>query len=187
MRSANASSAASSSAVSPSPSVVISSSSTAAGRRRRGHDPRQERGPSRRIDRNATPAAAHGPNRVRHYRRSPCSSAQAEAAVLEPTPSFRLDSWLQLDFVHTEHLWHCRSSPLLTNPLSHLLMVATRSRQKIPRTVTANPRTRLCLRSGVIPRRTVCTWADLTAVIGFHPNLKPLQRHNGVGLRACRG
>jgi hypothetical protein len=29
----------------------------------------------------------------------------------------------------------------------------------------------------------VCTWADLTAVIGFHPNLKPLQRHKGVGLR----
>jgi hypothetical protein len=26
----------------------------------------------------------------------------------------------------------------------------------------------------------VCTWADLTAVIGFHPNLKPLQRHKGV-------
>jgi hypothetical protein len=29
----------------------------------------------------------------------------------------------------------------------------------------------------------VCTWADLTAVIGFHPNLKPLQRHKGVRLR----
>jgi hypothetical protein len=29
----------------------------------------------------------------------------------------------------------------------------------------------------------VCTWADLTAVIGFHPNLKPLQRHKGVALR----
>ena len=26
----------------------------------------------------------------------------------------------------------------------------------------------------------MCTWADLTAVIGFHPNLKPLQRHKGV-------
>ena len=25
--------------------------------------------------------------------------------------------------------------------------------------------------------------ADLTAVIGFHPNLKPLQRHKGLGLR----
>src|SRR5687767_10866339 len=98
----------------------------------------------------------------------------------KPLIILRLDSWLQLDFVHTERLWHCRSSPLLTNHLSHLLMVATRSRQEIPRTVTANPRTRLCLRSGVIPRRTVCTWADLTAVIGFHPNLKPLQRHKGV-------
>ena len=63
-------------------------------------------------------------------------------------------------------------------------MVATRSRQGIPRTVTANPRTRLCLRSGVIPRRTLCTWADLTAVIGFHPNLKPLQRHKGVPFRS---
>jgi hypothetical protein len=101
----------------------------------------------------------------------------------KPLIILRLGSWLPLDFVHTEHLWHCRSSPLLTNHLSHLLMVATRSRQEIPRTVTANPRTRLCLRSGVIPRRTVCTWADLTAVIGFHPNLKPLQRHKGVGLR----
>ena len=29
----------------------------------------------------------------------------------------------------------------------------------------------------------MCTWADLTAVIGFHPDLKPLQRHTGVGLR----
>ena len=29
----------------------------------------------------------------------------------------------------------------------------------------------------------MCTWADLTAVIGFHPNLKPLQRHKGLGLR----
>jgi hypothetical protein len=26
----------------------------------------------------------------------------------------------------------------------------------------------------------VCTGAELTAVIGFHPNLKPLQRHKGV-------
>ena len=25
--------------------------------------------------------------------------------------------------------------------------------------------------------------ADLTAVIGFYPDLKPLQRHTGVGLR----
>src|SRR4029450_6005146 len=108
----------------------------------------------------------------------------------ETTHNPQAHSWLQLDFVHTEHLWHCRSSPLLTNHLSHLLMVATRSRQEIPRTVTANPRTRLCLRSGVIPRRTVCTWADVTAVIGFHPNLKPLQRHKGsvndtVGTSGC--
>jgi hypothetical protein len=65
-------------------------------------------------------------------------------------PGSLSDSWLQLDLVHTEHLWHCRSSPLLTNHLSHLLMVATRSRQEILRTVTANPHRRLCLRSGVI-------------------------------------
>jgi hypothetical protein len=44
-------------------------------------------------------------------------------------------------------------------------------------------RTRLCLRSGVIPRRTVCRWADLTAVIGFRPNVKPLQRHKGSMLQ----
>jgi hypothetical protein len=97
----------------------------------------------------------------------------------KPLIILRLNSWLQLDFVHTEHLWHCRSSPLLTNHLSHLLMVATGSRQEIPRTVTANPRTRLCLRSGVILRRTVCTWASHGSD-RVRPNVKPLQRHKGV-------
>ena len=29
--------------------------------------------------------------------------------------------------------------------------------------------------------------ADLTAVIGFHPNLNPLQRHKGVPLPALSG
>jgi hypothetical protein len=43
---------------------------------------------------------------------------------------------------------------------------------------------RLCLRSGVIPRRTLCRWPDGTALIGFRPNVKPLQRHKGVGRAA---
>jgi hypothetical protein len=46
-------------------------------------------------------------------------------------------------------------------------------------------RTTLCLRSGVIPRRTVRRWADLTAVIWLRPNGKPLQRDLGVRLRAA--
>src|SRR5215213_7714311 len=85
----------------------------------------------------------------------------------KPLIILRLDSWLQIDFMHTEHLWHCRSSPLLTNHLSHLLIVATRSRQKIPTTVTANPRTRLCLRSGVIHGGRCARGRISTAVIGF--------------------
>jgi hypothetical protein len=32
----------------------------------------------------------------------------------------------------------------------------------------------------------VCRCADLTAVIGLRPNVKPLQRHKGVGLRNVR-
>src|SRR5829696_2185249 len=44
----------------------------------------------------------------------------------KPLIILRLDSWLQLDFVHSEHLWHCRSSPLLTNHLSHLLVTVSR-------------------------------------------------------------
>ena len=43
-------------------------------------------------------------------------------------------------------------------------------------------RMRLCLRSGVIPSRTLCRWPDGTAVIGFRPNVKPLQRHKGFDL-----
>jgi hypothetical protein len=34
-------------------------------------------------------------------------------------------------------------------------------------------------------RRTVCRWADLTAWIGFRPNVKPLQRHKGVLQRSA--
>jgi hypothetical protein len=46
-------------------------------------------------------------------------------------------------------------------------------------------RTTLCLRWGVIPRRTMCRWADPTAVIWLRPNGKPLQRDLGVRLRAA--
>jgi hypothetical protein len=50
-----------------------------------------------------------------------------------------LHSWLQLDFVQAEHRWHGKSSPLSTNHLCHLLMVATRSTQEVPRAATVDP------------------------------------------------
>src|SRR5687768_14303487 len=47
-----------------------------------------------------------------------------------PLILLRLDSWLQLDFVQAEHLWHGKSSPLPTNHLCQMLLVATRSVQE---------------------------------------------------------
>src|SRR5688572_22585670 len=47
-----------------------------------------------------------------------------------PLILLRLDSWLQLDSVQAEHLWHGKSSPLPSNHLCRMLLVATRSGQE---------------------------------------------------------
>src|SRR5215218_2943893 len=50
-----------------------------------------------------------------------------------------LDSWLQLDFVQAEHLWHGKSSLLPTNHLCHCCWLPPARRKRVPKAATVDP------------------------------------------------